>query len=207
MGVRSLTTSRLEAFSDAVIAILITIMVLSLRVPKGTALSDLRPVVPVFLTYVLSFVYLAIYWNNHHHMLHVTERVTGAVLWANMHLLFWLSLVPFVTGWMGENHFASTPAALYGVVLLLAAIAYYILVRAIIAGQGEGSLLAQAIGGDLKGKISIVLYAVAIPAAFLQAWIAYGVYVAVALVWLVPDKRIERVMAAEQERRVANAPR
>jgi len=195
-----LTTNRLEAFSDAVIAILITIMVLELKVPKGASLADLRPVVPVFLTYVLSFVYLAIYWNNHHHMLFVTEQVTGAVLWANMHLLFWLSLVPFVTGWMGENHFASTPTALYGVVLLLAAIAYYILVRAIIAGQGEGSLLAEAIGSDFKGKISIVLYAAAIPTAFVLPWIAYGIYVAVALMWLVPDKRIERVLAAEKAR-------
>jgi uncharacterized membrane protein len=195
-----LTTNRLEAFSDAVIAILITIMVLELKVPKGATLGDLRPVVPVFLTYVLSFVYLAIYWNNHHHMLFVAERVTGAVLWANMHLLFWLSLIPFVTGWMGENHFAPTPTALYGVVLLLAAIAYYILVRAIIAGQGEGSLLAQAIGSDFKGKISIVLYAVAIPTAFMLPWIAYGIYVAVALMWLVPDKRIERVLAAEKAR-------
>ena len=195
-----MTTNRLEAFSDAVIAILITIMVLELKVPKGASLADLRPVVPVFLTYVLSFVYLAIYWNNHHHMLFVTEQVTGAVLWANMHLLFWLSLVPFVTGWMGENHFASTPTALYGVVLLLAAIAYYILVRAIIAGQGEGSLLAEAIGSDFKGKISIVLYAAAIPTAFVLPWIAYGIYVAVALMWLVPDKRIERVLAAEKAR-------
>ncbi len=195
-----MSTDRLEAFSDGVIAILITIMVLELRVPGGAHLADLRPVLPTFLSYVLSFAYLAIYWNNHHHMLYVTERVTGGVLWANLHLLFWLSLVPFVTRWMGENGFASTPAALYGVVLLLAAIAYYVLQRAIISTHGEGSLLAQAIGRDVKGKLSPVLYAIAIPAAFLQAWIAYALYVVVALIWLVPDRRIERAVAGREGR-------
>jgi uncharacterized membrane protein len=191
---------RLETFSDGVIAILITIMVLGLRVPHGAHLADLRPVLPAFLSYILSFVYLAIYWNNHHHMLYVTERVTGGVLWANMHLLFWLSLVPFVTGWMGENGFASTPAALYGGVLLMAAVAYYTLQRMIIGTHDEGFLLVQAIGRDVKGKISPVLYAIAIPAAFLQAWIAYGLYVTVALIWLIPDRRIERVVVERQRR-------
>ncbi|HET6566539.1 MAG TPA: TMEM175 family protein [Rhodothermales bacterium] len=187
-------TGRLEAFSDGVLAIIITIMVLELRVPHGTDLADLRPLVPVFLSYVLSFVYLGIYWNNHHHMLHVTEKVNGAILWANLHLLFWLSLVPFVTGWMGENHFAAVPTALYGVVLLMAAIAYTILERAILALHGRDSLLARATGRDFKGKVSPVLYAIAIPSAFLSAWIAGGLYVVVALMWLVPDRRIERAV-------------
>jgi uncharacterized membrane protein len=195
-----LTTNRLEAFSDAVIAILITIMVLELTVPAGARLDDLGHLVPVLLSYVLSFVYLAIYWNNHHHMLYVTERVTGGVLWANMDLLFWLSLVPFVTSWVGEFHDASTPAALYGVVLLMAAIGYYILQTVIIRGQGPDSLLARAVGRDLKGKSSLVLYAIAIPSAFAQVWIAYGIYVAVAVIWLVPDKRIERALEAERAR-------
>jgi TMEM175 potassium channel family protein len=201
-----MSTARLEAFSDAVIAILITIMVLGLKVPHGAHLADLGPVLPVFLSYVLSFVYLAIYWNNHHHMLYVAERVTGGVLWANLHLLFWLSLVPFVTAWMGENGFAATPAALYGVVLLMAAIAYYILQRAIVAENGRGGLLARAIGRDVKGKISPVLYAVAIPAAFLQAWIAYALYVAVALIWLIPDRRIERTLEARGESQKLQEP-
>jgi uncharacterized membrane protein len=194
-----LSTRRLEAFSDGVIAILITIMVLELTVPRGDELGDLRHLLPVLLSYVLSFVYLAIYWNNHHHMLYVTERVTGAVLWANMHLLFWLSLVPFVTRWIGQYHSSSTPAAVYGVVLLLAAIAYYILVRAILAGQTKDSLLAAAVGKDFKGKISVALYAAAIPLAFVDVWIAYALYVAVALLWLVPDRRIERVVAGQDE--------
>jgi len=190
---------RVEAFSDGVLAIIITIMVLELRVPHGTDLASLRPLVPVFLSYVLSFVYLGIYWNNHHHMLHATQRVGGAILWANLHLLFWLSLIPFVTAWMGENHFAPAPTALYGVVLLMAAIAYWILQRAIMARQGRESLLAVAVGSDLKGKLSPVLYAIAIPAAFVQQWIAGGLYVLVALMWLVPDRRIERALSEHGE--------
>src|SRR5881394_2528504 len=183
---------RLEAFSDGVVAILITIMVLELRVPHGADWEALRPLLPVFLTYVLSFVNLGIYWSNHHHMLHATDRVNGKILWANLHLLFWLSLVPFVTGWMGENHFAPAPTALYGVVLLMAAIGYYILQQAILRKQGPGSLLATAVGRDLKGKLSPLFYAVAIPVAFLQPCIAGALYVTVALIWLVPDPRIER---------------
>jgi uncharacterized membrane protein len=186
-----MSKGRLEAFSDGVIAILITILVLELKVPHRTDLESLRPILPVFLTYVLSFVYLGIYWNNHHHMLHATSRVNGAILWANLHLLFWLSLVPFVTGWMGENHFASLPTAVYGGVLLLASIAYWILKSAIVADQGEGSKLAAAVGNDLKGKLSTALYAAAIPLAFANEWIADGIYVLVALMWLVPDRRIE----------------
>ncbi len=196
-----MTSSRLEAFSDGVLAILITIMVLELVVPHGAHLSDLWPLRFVFLSYVLSFTYLAIYWNNHHHMLYVTERVTGGVLWANMNLLFWLSMLPFVTGWTGENHFASTPMAVYGVVLLLAAIAYFILQTAIIRSQGKDSLLARAVGRDIKGKMSPILYAVAIPLAFVEPWIAFGIYAAVALVWIVPDSRIERAVAAREEAR------
>ena len=184
-------TGRLEAFSDAVIAIIITIMVLELRIPHGTELDSLRPLVPVFLTYVLSFVNLGIYWNNHHHLLHVTERINGTILWANLHLLFWLSLFPFATGWMGENEFAELPTAAYGVVLLLAAIAYFILQNAIVAQQGRSSQLAAALGSDLKGKISPVLYMLAIPSAFVGRWIAIGLYVFVSLMWLVPDRRIE----------------
>ena len=186
-----MNTTRLEAFSDGVMAILITIMVLELKIPHGGRVGALAPLVPVFLTYVLSYVYLGIYWNNHHHMLHATKRINGRILWANLHLLFWLSLVPFATGWMGENHFAATPTALYGVVLLAAAIAYYLLQSAIIADQGPGSKLAAAIGTDLKGKISPVVYAIAIPLAFVHEWIADALYVAVALIWLVPDRRIE----------------
>jgi uncharacterized membrane protein len=182
---------RLEAFSDGVIAILITIMVLELRVPRGTDWQALRPLVPVFLTYVLSFVFLGIYWNNHHHMLHAADRINGKILWANLHLLFWLSLVPFVTGWMGENHFASLPTAVYGGVLLLAGVAYTILQAAIIRAHGPGSKLAAAVGRDLKGKLSAGLYAAAIPLAFVHEWIADGIYVFVALMWLVPDRRIE----------------
>ena len=188
--------NRLEAFSDGVIAILITIMVLEMKVPHGDALEALLPVLPVFLSYVLSFVYLGIYWNNHHHMLHTVQRVSGGVLWANLHLLFWLSLVPFVTGWMGENHFTAAPTALYGVVLLMAAIAYYILQYAIIAAQGRDSVLRTAIGSDWKGKLSMVAYAIAIPAAFALPWLADAIYVLVALVWLVPDPRIERALGS-----------
>jgi len=185
---------RLEAFSDGVIAILITIMVLELKVPHGESLAALRPLIPVSLSYVLSFVYLGIYWNNHHHMLHACNKVTGNILWANLHLLFWLSLIPFATGWMGENHFAAMPAALYGVVLLMCAIAYFILQQTIIASQGPDSILKKAVGGDWKGKLSPITYAIAIPAAFLSPWISMSLYVFIALVWLVPDRRIEKVM-------------
>jgi uncharacterized membrane protein len=186
-----MTKGRLEAFTDGVVAILITIMVLELKVPHGSDWADLRPLWPVFLSYSLSFVFLGIYWNNHHHMLHVATRVNGKVLWANLHLLFWLSLVSFATGWMGENHFAPLPTAVYGAVLLCSGVAYLILQRALIAVEGRDSRLAAAIGRDVKGKISAVLYAVAIPAAFVNEWIAYGIYVLVAAIWLVPDKRIE----------------
>lgn len=194
-------TTRLEAFSDGVLAIIITIMVLELRVPHSADLAGLRPLAPVFLSYVLSFVYIAIYWNNHHHMLHVCGRVTGGILWANLHLLFWLSLVPFVTAWMGENHFASVPTAAYGVVLLLAAVAYWILQRTIIQNQGSESLLARAVGSDLKGKLSPLMYLIAIPAAFVHPAIAGALYVAVALMWLFPDQRIERIVAAGEARK------
>ena len=183
--------SRLEAFSDGVVAILITIMVLELRTPSAPTFEALKPLLPVFLTYVLSFVFLGIYWNNHHHLLHAAEKINGGILWANLHLLFWLSLIPFVTGWMGENHFASLPTALYGVVLLAAAVAYKVLSNAILREQGEGSLLAAALGRDFKGTISPILYVVAIPMAFLEHWVSYGIYVAVAVLWLVPDRRIE----------------
>jgi TMEM175 potassium channel family protein len=190
--------SRLEAFSDGVIAILITIMVLELRRPHGTDFAALRETLPAFLSYVLSFVYLGIYWNNHHHMLHVTRRVTGGILWANLHLLFWLSLVPFVTAWMGENHNAAQPTALYGVVMVLAAISYTLLQRTIIVHQADGARLAAAIGGDFKGKVSIVLYVVAIPMAlWVDVRIADALFAAVALIWLVPDRRIEDRLAAE----------
>ncbi len=185
---------RLEAFSDAVIAIIITIMVLELKVPHGEEWSALLPLIPVFISYVLSFVYLAIYWNNHHHMLKAAHRVDGRVLWANMHLLFWLSLVPFVTGWMGENHFAPIPVALYGVDLLASAIAYYILARMLVAVNGKDSAIALALGRDFKGRISVVIYAVAIAAAPFLAWAALALYFVVAIIWLVPDRRMERVV-------------
>jgi len=187
-------TNRLEAFSDGVIAIIITIMVLELRVPLGASFSALRPLAPVFLSYVLSFVFIGIYWSNHHHLLQVVEHVNGRVLWANLHLLFWLSLTPFVTAWMGENHFAESPVALYGVVLLCSAIAYFILTRALLSIHTRDSLLAIALGADFKGKISVVIYAVAIPLAFFRWWLAYGLYVFVAVMWLVPDRRIERAI-------------
>jgi TMEM175 potassium channel family protein len=187
--------SRLEAFSDGVIAIIITIMVLEMKVPHGVDLGALRPILPVFLSYVLSFLYLGIYWNNHHHMLQVVERVDGPTLWANLHLLFWLSLVPFVTGWMGENEFAAWPVAIYGVVLLCAAIAYYVLTLTLLAGHGPESALARALGNDFKGKMSMVVYVAAIPLSFVHPWIACGLYIAVAGWWLVPDKRMERVVA------------
>ena len=186
-----MTKGRLEAFSDGVIAILITIMVLELKVPHGHDLAALRPLFPVFLSYVLSFLYLGIYWNNHHHMLHATARISGTILWANLHLLFWLSLIPVTTGWVGDSAFAALPTAVYGVVLLAAAIAYYVLQSTIIADQGAGSRLASMVGKDLKGKISPALYAAAIPLAFVNRWIANALYVAVAVIWLVPDPRIE----------------
>ncbi|MFL5249286.1 MAG: TMEM175 family protein [Myxococcales bacterium] len=189
---------RLEAFSDGVIAILITIMVLELKIPHGDDLRALGPLVPVFLTYVLSYVYLGIYWNNHHHMLHVTRRVTGGILWANLHLLFWLSLTPFTTAWMGETHFAAVPSAVYGAVLLACAISYYVLQLTIIRSQGPHLVLAAAVGGDKKGKLSPVIYLIAVLAAFVHPGISGALYVLVALIWLIPDKRIERVLAAQQ---------
>ena len=189
---------RLEAFSDGVIAIIITIMVLELKVPHGDDFAALVPLIPVFLSYVLSFVYIGIYWNNHHHLLHATPRVSAAILWANLHLLFWLSLVPFVTGWMGENHFSAGPTALYGVVLLMAGFAYWILQQAILAVAGPGSALAKAMGRDVKGNGSLLIYFVAIGVSFYSQWIAGALYVFVALVWLVPDRRIERLFAADK---------
>ena len=191
-------TTRLEAFSDGVIAIIITIMVLELRPPHGTALADLRPLLPVFLSYLLSFVYLGIYWSNHHHLLHVARRVDGAVMWSNLLLLFWLSLVPFTTAWMGENHGAPTPGAVYGLLLLLTALSYLLLQRAILRLEGPQSMLASAVGRDLKGKLSPLGYALAIPLAFVHEWLAWGLYVIVALVWLIPDTRIERRISAEE---------
>lgn len=185
---------RLEAFSDAVIAIIITIMVLELKVPHGESLESLRPLVPIFLSYVLSFVYVGIYWNNHHHMLQASKRVSGPVLWANLHLLFWLSLFPFATGWMGENHFGAMPSALYGVVLLMAAIAYWVLQQTIIATEGPTSVLKSAVGGDWKGKLSPIVYMLAIISTFGVKWIAQALYVLIALIWLIPDRRIERAM-------------
>jgi len=193
-----MSKSRVEAFSDGVLAIIITIMVLEFKVPHGVELAALKPLLPVFLTYVLSFLYLGIYWNNHHHMFHATKHVSGGILWANLHLLFWLSLFPFATGWVGENHVAPTPTAVYGFVLLMAAIAYYILERAIIAREGHDSLLAAAVGFDWKGKLSPVLYFVAIPLAFARPWISHAIYVLVALLWFVPDPRIERALQQRQ---------
>ena len=187
-----MTPGRLEAFSDAVIAIAITIMVLELKIPHEATLDALRPLVPVFLSYVLSFVYLGIYWNNHHHLLKRTSEVTGGILWANLHLLFWLSLFPFATAWVGENDFATTPVAIYGVVLLCAAIAYFILSTTIVHHEGPDSALARALGRDWKGKVSVVLYAAGIGLAFVSRWIAVAIYVGVALMWLVPDRRLER---------------
>jgi uncharacterized membrane protein len=185
---------RLEAFSDGVIAIIITIMVLEMRVPQGEGVAVLRPLLPVFLSYVLSFLYVGIYWNNHHHMLHATTRVTGPILWANLHLLFWLSLFPFATGWMGQNHFALPPTALYGFVLLMAGIAYFILQQAIIASQGPGSVLRRAIGSDWKGKLSPLLYVAGIFSSLFSSWTAQAIYVFVAVLWLIPDRRIEHAL-------------
>ena len=192
-------TTRLEAFSDGVLAIIITIMVLELKVPHAVEIAALKPVLPVLLSYVLSFIYLGIYWNNHHHLFQATEEVSGGILWANLHLLFWLSLFPFTTAWMGENHLAAIPTAVYGFVLLMAAIAYYVLQRTIIAKGGRDSLLAQAIGKDRKGKLSPLLYLAAIPLAFVSSWIAAGLYVFVALLWLIPDPRIEREIEKREE--------
>jgi uncharacterized membrane protein len=189
-----MSRTRLEAFSDAIIAIIITIMVLELKVPHGTDLNSLQPVLPSFFSYVLSFIYLGIYWNNHHHLLHTVKAVSGGILWANLHLMFWLSLIPFTTGWMGENHFAPVPVCLYGVNLLMAAIAYFILQSFILKFHGENSLLSQAIGRDIKGKTSPILYVIAIIASFYNEWISGGIYVFVALIWLIPDKRIERII-------------
>jgi uncharacterized membrane protein len=189
-----MSKGRMEAFSDGVIAILITILVLELKTPHGVTFAALRPILPVFLTYILSFVYLGIYWNNHHHLLHAAARIDGRILWANLHLLFWLSLVPFVTGWMGENGFAPLPTAVYGAVMLAASVAYAILQRAIIAAEGEDSKLAAAVGNDLKGKLSAALYALAIPLAFAHQAISQAIYVGVALIWLIPDRRIEPML-------------
>ena len=198
-----MTPERLNAFSDGVIAIIITIMVLELKVPHGADLAALAPVLPAFLVYVLSFIVVGIYWNNHHHLLYLTDRITGGVLWANLHLLFWLSLMPFATGWMGENHFAPLPTALYGVVLLLAGIAYYILEQVIIRHQDANSRLAAAVGGDTKGKLSLVLYAAAIPLAFVNQFISDAIFVLVVLIWLIPDSRIEALFQGNVEERGA----
>lgn len=185
---------RLEAFSDGVLAIIITIMVLEIKVPHGDGLAALRPLIPVFLSYILSFIYVGIYWNNHHHLFQAVRYVNGRVLWANLHLLFWLSLIPFATGWMGENHFAAMPVALYGTVLLFAAIAYWVLTRVLLVHHDKDSPLATAIGRDFKGKISLILYAVAILLCFINPWIACGLYVGVAAIWFIPDRRIEKTL-------------
>jgi uncharacterized membrane protein len=199
MEVGVIGKGRLEAFSDGVLAIIITIMVLELKVPHGADLASLRPLLPVFVSYVLSFIYVGIYWNNHHHMMHLAPGVTGGVLWANSHLLFWLSLIPFVTGWMGENEFAPLPTALYGVVLFMSGLAYLVLQCAIVAAYGRRSLLAVALGSDFKGKLSAVSYASAIPLAFVSQWVACAIYALVALLWIVPDRRVERVLAQGAE--------
>ncbi|MBK7892331.1 MAG: DUF1211 domain-containing protein [Bdellovibrionales bacterium] len=189
---------RLEAFSDGVLAIILTIMVLELKVPHGETIEALRPLVPVFLSYVLSFVYIAIYWNNHHHLFQDARRVNGPVLWANLHLLFWLSLLPFATAWVGENHFQSGPLALYGVVLLMSGIAYFILTQALLRQHDKDSVLAHAIGRDLKGKLSVVAYVVAVPLAFFVPWLAAAIYIGVALVWTIPDRRIEKSLDVDR---------
>ena len=193
-----MTTGRMEAFSDGVIAIIITIMVLEMKVPHGDGLYSLRPLLPVFLSYVLSFIYVGIYWNNHHHMLQASSAVTGAMLWANLHLLFWLSLLPFVTGWMGENHFTTVPTALYGLVLFMAAIAYLLLQKAIIRAQGKDSLIQKAVGSDWKGKISTGLYVAGIFASFRSASAAQAIFVVAAMLWLIPDRRIEKLLPSSQ---------
>ena len=192
-------TNRLEAFSDGVLAINITIMVLELKVPQSAQFAALRSVAPVFSSYVLSFIYVGIYWNNHHHLFHATRRVNASILWSNLHLLFWLSLFPFATAWMGENHVAPAPTVVYGVVLLLAGIAYYVLQSAVLRQEGRGSLLASALGRDWKGKLSPVIYLAAVPLAFVRPWIANGLYAFVALLWLVPDRRIERALRRQEQ--------
>ncbi|MEW6209610.1 MAG: TMEM175 family protein [Acidobacteriota bacterium] len=189
-----MSKGRMEAFSDGVLAIIITIMVLEMKVPHGVDLAALRPLIPVFLSYALSFIFLGIYWNNHHHLLQAVRRVNGRILWANLHLLFWLSLVPFATNWMGENRFAPLPVALYGAVLLLAAIAYFILTRALISHHGADSAIAVALGRDFKGKISIVFYVAAIPLSFVNSRLALALYILVAVMWLIPDRRIEKIL-------------
>jgi uncharacterized membrane protein len=192
-----MTKNRLEAFSDGVMAIIITIMVLELKVPHDPSLGGLLPILPVFLSYILSFIYIGIYWNNHHHLLHTASKVSGGILWANLHLLFWLSLLPFVTGWMGENHFALVPTAFYGVILLMAAVAYYVLQLTIIKRQGENSILAKALGADFKGKLSIVIYLLSILLVIVNPIISQALYAEVAFMWIIPDKRIERVLFEE----------
>lgn len=189
-----MTKTRLEAFSDGVFAVIITIMVLEMRAPHGTDLAALRPLIPIFLSYVLSFFFLGIYWSNHHHLLQAIQLVSGPILWANLHLLFWLSLIPFVTNWMGENQFSAWPVALYGGVLFFAAVAYFILARALVSLHGKGSMLATALGGDFKGKVSMVICALAIPLAFVKSWLACALYVLIAVMWLVPDRRIEKTL-------------
>jgi uncharacterized membrane protein len=192
-----MSKGRLEAFSDGVLAVIITVMVLELKAPEGATLHALLPLLPVFLTYLLSFIYIAIYWNNHHHLLHATQRVNGATLWANLHLLFWLSLVPFTTAWMGENHFGALPVAVYGMNLLLAAMAYFVLTRVLMSLHGHDSTLASSIGNDQKGRLSIMIYVVAIPLSFVKPWAAGACYVLTAIMWLIPDRRIERKLAHE----------
>jgi len=187
---------RLEAFSDGVIAIIITIMVLELKVPHQTDVAALTPLIPIFVSYVLSFVYIGIYWNNHHHMLHAVQQVNGRILWLNLHLLFWLSLIPFVTGWMGENSFAAWPVAVYGTVFLMAGFAYYLLTRALIRHHGRESALARAVGSDVKARTSLVLYGLGIPLSFVNRWVGFGLYVVVAVIWFIPDRRIERVLTS-----------
>jgi uncharacterized membrane protein len=190
-----MTKNRLEAFSDGVLAIIITIMVLELKVPHDPSLKALLPILPAFLSYILSFIYIGIYWNNHHHLLHTVSKISGGILWANLNLLFWLSLLPFVTGWMGENHFALMPTAFYGLILLMAAIAYYVLQLTIISQQGDNSILAKALGADLKGKLSIVIYLISMSLVFINPAISQGLYALVAFLWVIPDKRIERVLS------------
>jgi len=196
--------TRLEAFSDGVLAIIITIMVLEIRVPHGNDFTALKPLIPVLISYVLSFIYIGIYWNNHHHLMHTVKNVTGGILWANLHLLFWLSLVPFTTGWIGENHFDPIPMAVYGFVLLMAAVAFFVLQTIIVKSQGEHSILAKAIGSDLKGKMSLVLYLLAIGSNFTSQWISGSLYILVALIWLIPDKRIEIILKDEHEIKHSN---
>lgn len=197
-----MSKGRLEAFSDGVFAVIITIMVLEMKSPQGPDLAALRPLLPVFFSYVLSFVYVGIYWNNHHHLLHAANHVTGGILWANLHVLFWLSLTPFATAWMGQNHFAPWPVALYGVLLLFAALSYYFLTKALISSHGSHSTLATSIGSDRKGRASLVVYLVALPLSFFRPWVACGGYALVAVMWLLPDRRIEKTLGKESSARV-----